>query len=287
MKKKNVLPFANRQIMLTLQFALLLFFLTTIQVSGKVPFQQNFIHGHVTDSSGRALSGVSVLVRGTKRGAATNPTGEYKIQANRGESLEFSYVGYQTQTITVGDNEEIDITLIPAAAALNDVVVIGYGTQKKADLTGSISSTTGKAITAAPVTNVLEGLQGRVAGVNVALNSGAPGSLPTVLIRGIGSLSSGTDPLYVVDGVATNNIQYLNPYDIQSVDVLKDASAAAIYGARGSNGVIMITTKRGASTKGVVVSYMTDVSRGVLAREMKVLNSTQWVNMGCISNFRN
>lgn len=279
MQKKNVLPFGRRQFIIAVKFALLLFFLSELPANGKTLFQQHIIHGHITDSSGNGLKGVTVFVKGTKRGAVTNTTGDYKIQANQGETLEFSFVGYQSQTVTVGQNDEIDIQLVTVPAALNDVVVIGYGTQKKADLAGAISSTTGKAVTASPVSNVLEGLQGRVAGVSVALNSGAPGSLPTVLIRGIGSLSSGTDPLYVVDGVATNNIQYLNPYDIQSVDVLKDASAAAIYGSRGSNGVIMITTKRGAASKGVVVSYTTDVSRGTLAKEMKVLNSTQWVGM--------
>ena len=240
---------------------------------------QQQITGTVTDSSGNPLSGVSVVIKGTNKGVMTDAKGYFSITANDGDVLQFSYTGYSVKEVAVHGRQTIDVALSARNTVLSDVVVIGYGTQRKVDLAGSISSTTGKDITASPVSNAIEGLQGRVAGVNVALNSGAPGSLPTVLIRGIGSLSSGTDPLYVVDGVVMNNIQYLNPYDIQSVDVLKDASAAAIYGARGSNGVIMITTKRGSANKGVVVTYSGDVSIGNLAREMKVLNSTQWVNM--------
>ncbi|HEV2481847.1 MAG TPA: SusC/RagA family TonB-linked outer membrane protein, partial [Puia sp.] len=143
----------------------------------------------------------------------------------------------------------------------------------------SVASVKAGEILAQPITNVLEGLQGRVAGVDIALNSGAPGGLASVIIRGIGSINSSTDPLYVVDGVAMENIQYLNPYDIQNVEVLKDASSTSIYGARGSNGVILITTKRGAGQRGTVVSYDMSISEGNLEHEMKTLNSTQWLGV--------
>jgi TonB-linked SusC/RagA family outer membrane protein len=157
------------------------------------------------------------------------------------------------------------------------VVVIGYGTARKADVTGAVTTVKASDLLSQPITNALEGLQGRVAGVDIALNSGAPGGLASVIIRGIGSINSSTDPLYVVDGVAMTNIQYLNPYDIQSVEVLKDASSTSIYGARGSNGVILISTKRGASQRGTTVSYDASLSAGKLQHEMDVLDSKQWL----------
>ena len=150
----------------------------------------------------------------------------------------------------------------------------------KSDVTGSVASVNKWLdLLAQPISNVLEGLQGRVAGVDIALNSGAPGGLASVIIRGIGSINSSTDPLYVVDGVAMENIQFLSPYDIQNVEVLKDASSTSIYGARGSNGVILISTRRGSAGKGTVISYDASASEGHLEREIPVLNSTQWLQV--------
>lgn len=240
--------------------------------------QRHEVTGRVMDESGKPISGASVLVKGTQNGASTNAEGVFRIQVDgAGARLVISFVGYSTKELAA--SQASVVVLVISRQTTDSVVVIGYGTMRKSDVTGSVSSVKSSDLLAQPITNALEGLQGRVAGVDIALNSGAPGGLPSVIIRGIGSISSSTDPLYVVDGVAMENIQYLNPYDIQNVEVLKDASSTAIYGARGSNGVILITTKRGASQRGTVVTYDGSVSVGRLEREIPVLNSTQWLKV--------
>ena len=239
--------------------------------------QPRTITGRVTDENGKPLAGVSVTIKGQKAGTTTDENGNYQLSADGNPRLVFSFVGYTT--IEQNATQATSIALVPLRVIIDSVVVVGYGTARKVDVTGSVTTVKASEILAQPITNALEGLQGRVAGVDIALNSGAPGGLASVIIRGIGSINSSTDPLYVVDGVAMTNVQYLNPYDIQNVEVLKDASSTSIYGARGSNGVILITTKRGASQRGTVVSYDMSISRGHLQHEMDVLNSKQWLQV--------
>ncbi len=223
-------------------------------------FQQGIIvTGNVKDAEGVAMPGVNILEKGTTNGAATDANGNYRINVSSSSAvLVFSFVGSETKEVTVGDQAEISVSLAASAETLAELVVIGYGTQKRSDITGAVTSLKSENFNQGVVTNPGQLLQGKVAGVNVTSASGEPGSAQNVIIRGIGSLRSGTQPLYVVDGflldnatqgMDTNPLNFLNPNDIESIDVLKDASAAAVYGARASNGVVVITTKRGRSGK--------------------------------------
>ncbi|MBX2924983.1 MAG: TonB-dependent receptor [Chitinophagaceae bacterium] len=208
------------------------------------------VKGKITDEKGNPIPGVSVTVKGTTKGIIADEDGSFTIDANPGETLEFSAVGYKPYSVKVGSERTFSITLSPDAADLNAVVVIGYGTQKKGDLTGAITSLkAGDLTSGGSVSNAALALQGRAAGVMVVQNSKAPGGSISVRVRGSNSISSTNEPLYVVDGFATTSGVDLNPNDIESMEILKDASATAIYGARGANGVIIITTKRGRSGK--------------------------------------
>ncbi len=204
------------------------------------------ITGKVTDADdGGALPGVNVLVKGTTTGTVTDVDGNYSITVPGNESvLVYSSVGYVTQEVIVGTQSTIDVSLSTDVRALSEVVVVGYGTQERAKVTGAISSVTAEEINALPVPSLDAALQGRAAGVNVT-NSGAPGVNPQVKIRGIGTVGN-TEPLYVIDGVPTRGgLNSINPNDIESIEILKDAATAAIYGSRGANGVVMVTTKKG------------------------------------------
>lgn len=241
---------------------------------------QQTVTGSVTSATdGSPLTGVSVAVKGTSRGAATNDAGQYTISAETGEILVFSYLGYMAQEIVVGQAATVNVQLEEDAESLEEVVVVGYGTQRKSDLTGSIGVLSAEDLLQAPVNNALQGMKGRVAGVNVFLNSGSPSGSPRILIRGLGTINSSSNPLFVVDGVAMESVQFLNPNDIERMEVLKDASSTAIYGARGANGVILITTKRGAKVGGTVVSYDGFLSTGTLPRKIDVLNSAEWLEV--------
>lgn len=207
------------------------------------------ITGKVAGDAGNSLQGVSVTVKGTDNGTTTDVNGLFTIDANRGDILEFSFVGYKPASITVGSDATVAVTMQLDVAGLEDVVVVGYGTQKRSDLTGSIATLSSKAYKDQPVLNVSSALQGRVAGVSVTTNSGAPGGAVKIRIRGANSVNANNDPLYVVDGIALSSIglSEINVNDIESMEVLKDASATAVYGSRGANGVILITTKSGRS----------------------------------------
>jgi TonB-dependent SusC/RagA subfamily outer membrane receptor len=203
------------------------------------------IKGTVTDENGEKLPGVSITVKGTTRGITTNTNGEYAITVTDDKTvLVFSYVGFEPQEIIVGNRTNLNIALKTDNKALNEVVVVGYGTQKRADLTGAVASVTGASIQNLPVSSVSEALQGRMPGVEVIKSSAAPGSAASIIIRGVSSLQNKA-PLYIVDGIRQSGDNF-NVQDIESVDVLKDASAASIYGAAAAGGVIIITTKRGA-----------------------------------------
>lgn len=215
---------------------------------------QTNVTGQITDETGMPLAGASVMEKGTSNGVISDFDGNFTINVNTGATLQISYLGYTPKEIQVGTDSVINVQLEPDATQLDDVVVIGYGTQKRSDVTGAIASVKSEDFNQGVVTNPGELLQGKLAGVNITANSGEPGASQNVIIRGIGSLRSGTQPLYVVDGflldnssngIATNPLNFLNPNDIASIDVLKDASATAVYGSRASNGVVVITTKRG------------------------------------------
>ncbi len=217
------------------------------------------VTGNVKDENGAPLPGVNILEKGTSNGTVSDANGNYRIIVSSSRSiLIFSFIGSETQEITVGDRSEISVSLLASIETLSELVVVGYGTQKRADVTGAIASIKSDDFNKGVFTNAGELLQGKLAGVNISANSGEPGAAQNVIIRGIGSLRSGTQPLYVVDGllldnasngVDTNPLNFLNPGDIESIDVLKDASAAAVYGSRASNGVVVITTKKGKAGK--------------------------------------
>ncbi|MBX2875773.1 MAG: TonB-dependent receptor [Saprospiraceae bacterium] len=216
------------------------------------------IKGLVTDTDEQPLIGATVSVKGTTTGTITDVDGSFTISATEGDVLVVSYVGYATKEIAVGTQTNLSIQLTSEATQLDDIVVVAYGVQKKSDVTGAIGSADTEDFNKGIVVNPGQLLQGKIAGVNVSNVSGEPGAAQDVVIRGIGSLRSGTTPLYVIDGfvldnsstgVASNPLNFINPQDIASIDVLKDASAAAIYGARAANGVIVITTKKGKAGK--------------------------------------
>ena len=219
-------------------------------------YQQGIVvAGNVTDEQGVAMPGVNILEKGTANGTVSDANGNYRLNVSSSNAiLVFSFVGSETKEVTVGDQSEISVSLAASAVSLSEVVVIGYGTQKRSDVTGAISSLKSESFNQGVVTNPGQLLQGKISGVNVTTASGEPGAAQNVIIRGVGSLRSGTQPLYVIDGFLidnssqgfdTNPLNFLNPNDIESIDVLKDASATAVYGSRASNGVVVITTKKG------------------------------------------
>lgn len=209
----------------------------------------------------------------------TDINGKYKISAPANGILVFSYLGYTTQEIPVSSisGNTLDVVLQEESNVLDELVVVGYGTMRKSDLTGSVSTTKGKDIIKQQSFNALEGLKGKAAGVNIFTNTGQPGGEVRVIIRGISTINASASPLYIVDGVAMSDFNLLNPNDIESIEVLKDASAAAIYGARGANGVVMVTTKRGNAGEGVHVSYDGSLSISTMARKMDVMDSYEWM----------
>ena len=253
------------------------------------PAPDRTITGTVTDSeSNEPLPGVSVVVKGTTRGTSTDVNGTFSLNVmDEATTLVFSYVGYVNQEVAVGNLTNMEVKLLPDLKSLDEVVVVGYGVQKKSDLTGAVGTVKGETLRERPVASLNQALSGRITGVNVSTNSGRPGGRANIRIRGNTSVSVANNPLYVIDGVILNAadlangstpIDFINPNDIASVEVLKDASATAIYGARGANGVILVTTKRG-STDGGRVTYDTEFSVGVLPRKLPLLNSAQFLQV--------
>ncbi len=226
--------------------------LSTITAQARNSNSPNFVDrpitGRVIDAKNQALPGVSVVLKGTAKGTTTDANGRFQLNIpDEGAILQFSFIGYATQEITVGSRTDVTVTLTDDEKSLNEVVVVGYGTQKKSDLTGAVSTVTSKDIGRLPVGGIDQALQGKAAGVRVTQSTGAPGEGVAVRIRGVGTINDNS-PLFVIDGVPTKDpTSLLNPNDIESMSVLKDASSAAIYGARAANGVIVVTTKRGQS----------------------------------------
>lgn len=242
--------------------------------------QQKQITGTVTSATDQSpLPGVSVLVKGSTRGVTTNEKGQYSIEASASDVLVFSYVGFLNIERTVGNNTSLNVALQEDNQSLDEVVVVGYGTQRKVDITGSVAAVKTEELMERPAQNVNQALGGRIAGVNAATNSGRPGGRTKVRIRGFSSINATNEPLYIVDGIIfTEDISTINPGDIESVDVLKDASSTAIYGTRGANGVIMITTKRGKKGQSQI-NYDAFMAINTMARKQDVLNSRQWMEV--------
>lgn len=242
---------------------------------------QETVSGKVTDKNGRPLSGATVLEKGTTHAVTSSADGKFIIDVAPDAILQISFTGYETKEIPVNGQSKIAVQLTQVVSQMDDVVVVGYGTLKRSDVTGSIVSLKSESFNKGVVTNPVELLQGKMAGVNITSSSGEPGASQNVIIRGIGSLRSGTQPLYVIDGflidnssigVASNPLNFLNPGDIASIDVLKDASATAVYGSRASNGVVVITTKKGKDGKTQInVGLSTAVSS--MAGKIKVFDA--------------
>jgi TonB-dependent SusC/RagA subfamily outer membrane receptor len=229
---------------------LLLFFFSFLLCSAAFAQNNITVSGTVEDKTG-PLEGVNVSVQGTTTGTFTDKSGKFSLAVpDRNATLVFSFVGYVTRTLQVGGNTTFDVTLDAQDRSLNEVVVIGYGTARKKDLTGSTSSVSGAEIAKIPVTSAAQAITGKIAGVNVVTQSGAPGAPINITVRGGTSITQGNTPLYIVDGFQMDDaLRNIDANDIETIDVMKDASATAIYGARGSNGVVLITTRSGKSGK--------------------------------------
>ena len=237
------------------------------------------VTGMVVDGAGEPVIGANVVVKGTTNGTITDFDGNYSLEGvSANDILVVSYIGYLSQEIPVENQSSIKVTLKEDTQTLDEVVVVGYGTMRKSDVTGSIGVAKGDDLTKNQNFSALDNLRGKVSGVNIFSNSSQPGAYSNrVVIRGMATINASSNPLYVVDGVVMENFDLVNPNDIESMEVLKDASAAAIYGARGANGVIMVTTKRGKKDgEGVQVSYQGSVSASHIARKMDTMNAQEW-----------
>ena len=246
--------------------------------------QQKSISGKVVDSGGNPLPGVTVVVKGTTNGTITDIDGNYTISKIADNStLQFSFVGMKTQEIEVGNQKSVNVTLLDETIGIEEVVAIGYGTVKKSDLAGAISQVKSADMENRTIVRAEQALQGKTAGVQVIQTSGAPGSNPTIRVRGFSSNSS-SDPLYVVDGLRTTDIGSIDPNNIESMEVLKDAASAAIYGAQAGNGVVLITTKKGKKGEGKI-SYDFQYVTNKLTRIPKVMNAKEYINYMTEANF--
>ena len=240
--------------------------------------QGKTITGVVTDASNLPVPGVNVIVKETKRGVTTDMDGKYSISASSGETLVFSFIGFNTKEIKVSGASSYNVALESENAALQEVVVVGYGTRKKKDLTGSVVSVSAEEIASRPVTNAVQAMQGKAAGVDIGSNE-RPGQVGNITIRGVRSITASNSPLYVIDGIPLNSggIDFINPNDIEAIDVLKDASATAIYGSRGANGVIIVTTKKGKNGK-YTLSYNTSIITETINENAPMMTAGEYID---------
>ncbi len=240
---------------------------------------QTQIKGRVLDDQGKPLPGVSILVKGTSTSTTASNTGNFSISVPSASSvLVFSYIGFTSKEIPVRNQTEINVTLLPSAAELEQVVVVGYGTQRKEAVTGSVANISGEKVREVPAPNIAQAIQGRIAGVNISQTSTKPGATMQILIRGARSLSASNDPLVVLDGIPfPGSIGDINPNDIKSIDILKDASATAIYGSRGANGVILLTTNRGQQGAPAQVTYNSYTGLQTLFAKFPMMNSQELI----------
>jgi len=272
--KKNVRVFLEKHLD---NFQRLSFFILFIGFAIGA-FAQNKITGIVTDTSGEPVIGASVVVKGTTNGSITDLNGNFSIlNVPQNTTLVVSYIGYVSQTIATNGRHELKVSLVEDKKTLEEVVVVGYGVQKKSDVTGALTRIGQTELNAMPVKDALQAMQGKTAGVDITTNQ-RPGETGGISIRGVRSLNADQGPLYVVDGMIIQNggIENLNPQDIESIDVLKDASATAIYGSRGANGVILVTTKHGRNGK-AVISYSGSVTVENMYDVTHMMNTGEWI----------
>jgi TonB-linked SusC/RagA family outer membrane protein len=255
-----------------------LFFVLNLLLTVSFIFAQNpiSIKGKVTDIRNETVPGVNVLIKGTNQGAKTDMNGQYSVEASPQAVLVFSFIGFKSQEIAVNNRTSIDIKIEEQTIDLNEVVVVGYGAQKKSNITGATATIKGTELAKQPVLTATQALQGKVAGVQI-IGSSEPGSSPIVRIRGTGTMLAGADPLYVVDGVITTTINNINTNDIVSVNILKDASSTAIYGMRAANGVVIITTKQGITGK-PKVRFSSNAGVRMASNMVKMANADEYVN---------
>lgn len=245
--------------------------------------QAHTVTGLIVDKNGDPIIGANVLIKGTTNGTVTDIDGKFSIEAESNAVLDISYIGYLTKEITVGNQKVINVVLVEDTKTLDEVVVIGYGTQKKADLTGSVANITTDKLSTQSNVNIGQALQGKIAGVDIVSQGGAPGQSSRIMVRGIGTLNN-ANPLYIVDGMYMSSMDNLNPNDIESIDVLKDASSAAIYGSRAANGVIIITTKSGSNTEGKpIIDVSANVGVQTPSKYLDMLGADDWSRLTTVS----
>jgi len=253
-------------------------FLTLMALCTSSAFAQKQVSGTVVDATGEAIIGASVIVKGTSTGTVTDFDGNFTLKSvPENGSLVISYVGYRNQTVPVAGKNQVKVTLEEDRQLLDEVVVVGYGVQKKSDVTGALTRVGEKELNAKPVSNAFEALQGKAAGVDIT-SSERPGTVGSISIRGTRSITASSSPLYVVDGVPlqAGGIETLNPRDIESIDILKDASSTAIYGSRGANGVVLVTTKRGQEGK-VQLSYSGSLTFEKIVDKSPAMNASDYI----------
>ena len=255
-----------------------LMFLALMALCTSSAFAQKQVSGTVVDATGEAIIGASVIVKGTSTGTVTDFDGNFTIKSvPENGSLVISYVGYRNQTVPVAGKNQVKVTLEEDRQLLDEVVVVGYGVQKKSDVTGALAHMDSKDLTSMPVSNALQAMQGKAAGVDIT-NSQRPGQVGSITVRGQRSISAENGPLYVVDGMTIQNggIENINPADIESIEVLKDASSTAVYGSRGANGVVLVTTKKGKEGK-VTLNYSGTVTFSKLSNVAEMMGAAEWL----------
>lgn len=277
MRIKQTRNLFKAKMMLTLLF---------ISVSIMSFAQTKNVKGTVSDSNGQPIPGATIVVKGTTQGIITDVDGKYTLGVPAdAKELSFSFVGMKSKDVAIDGKSEINVTLKEDAIGLEEVVAVGYGIQKKSDVTGALSSVSADDLQEMPVKDALQGMQGKAAGVDIT-NSQRPGEVGSITIRGTRSISASSSPLYVVDGIIVQNggIDNINPSDIESIDVLKDASATAVYGSRGANGVILVTTKQGKSGK-VQVNYNGSVTISKMSDVTEYMNTAEWMQYARLAKF--
>lgn len=245
--------------------------------------QAKTVTGTVTDVSGEPIIGANIRIKGTTTGTITDIDGNFSIEAEPQSVIEVSYIGYLTQETVINNQKSIRFLLKEDTKTLDEVVVIGYGVQKKADLTGSVANINTEKLNTQSNANIGQALQGKIAGVDIVSQGGAPGSGTRIIVRGIGTLNNAS-PLYIVDGMYMNSIDHINPNDIASIDVLKDASSAAIYGSRAANGVIIVTTKEGSNTEGKpIIDLSVNLGISTASKFLDMLDAKGWAEVTTIA----
>lgn len=245
--------------------------------------QAKTVTGTVTDVSGEPIIGANIRIKGTTTGTITDIDGNFSIEAEPQSVIEVSYIGYLTQETVINNQKSIRFLLKEDTKTLDEVVVIGYGVQKKADLTGSVANINTEKLNTQSNANIGQALQGKIAGVDIVSQGGAPGSGTRIMVRGIGTLNNAS-PLYIVDGTYMNSIDHINPNDIASIDVLKDASSAAIYGSRAANGVIIVTTKEGSNTEGKpIIDLSVNLGISTASKFLDMLDAKGWAEVTTIA----